>query len=117
MREPGGSGLPFYSRRARLRGLASAAAREAAPDTRRVPVRQARCAAGAYPLGMQRRPSQRGARAGVSSGRGRRIAVGRAGEAPGVGLRARAVGPGQGAPPDSPMAAGRALCCGGYGGC
>ena len=59
------------------------------PDTRRVPVRRARCAAGAYPLGMQRRPSQRGARAGVSSGRGRRIAVRRQGDA-------GAVGPGDG---------------------
>jgi hypothetical protein len=95
MQEPGGSGLPFYSRRARLRGLASADRR----DTRRVAVGEAPCAAGAYPFGMQRQPSKRGAVPGVV----RRIPIGRPGEARG-----------RRAPPDSPMAAGRAraLCWG-----
>jgi hypothetical protein len=65
--------LPFYRRGARLRDLASATRRERSLDTRRVSLRRAPCAGGAYPFGMLRRPSQRGPRPRVSHGASHRI--------------------------------------------
>ena len=66
----------IYSRSARLRGLASATGELSYPrcaDTWRVSVGRVPCAAGVYPLRMQRRPVSVGPAARVSAGRCRRI--------------------------------------------
>ena len=100
----GGSGLPFYSRRARLRGLASAAA----PGH----------AAGARSAGSVRGGSLSARDAAPAESawgpRGRQLRA-RASDRRPTARRRRGGGAGRRSPPDSPMAAGRALCGGGCG--